>query len=58
MNQRNSDGFEIAYKTLTIIKWKVAGHAAMKLGRLGIRQNWCETGLCFAYLPPVKFGAK
>lgn len=45
MNQRNSGGLEMAYKTLTIIKRKAAGHGAMNLGRLGIRQNWCESGL-------------
>lgn len=35
MNQRNSGGLEMAYKTLTIIKWKAAGHGAMNLEKAG-----------------------
>lgn len=45
MNSINSEGHEMAYKALTINKWEVAGHGGMVLGRLGIRQIWCETRL-------------
>ena len=32
----------MAHKTLTIIKWKVAGHGVMNVGRFGIRKNGWE----------------